>query len=178
MTAHERQALHALIVRLADGERSAFAELAEGLWPVLLSFTRRSLPTDEDAEDVAQEVFLRISTRLSEFDRSRDGVAWAFGIAAHEVLSHRARARRRRENASPTAGHEAASPGRPADVALDQHRVEAAFEALLGQLTDDDRESLGLSPGTGEARSPAARKRKQRALERLKALWRSIYGDS
>lgn len=175
MTAQERQAIHALMVRLADGERSAFSALAEALWPVLLSFSRRSLPTPEDAEDVAQDAFVKISTRLSEFDRSRDGVAWAFGIATHEILTHRTRTRRRREHV--TTQLEAPSEDRPVDEALDTRRIEAAFQALVGDLSDDDRLALGLAGESSGPAPAAARKRKQRALGRLKALWRSIHGD-
>lgn len=178
MNKDERQAIHALMVRLADGERAVFRELADALWPPLLAFTGRSLGTREDAEDVAQQVFLRIASRLSEFDRTRDGVAWAFGIATHEVLTQRARLRRRREHGTPDAGHDAAAPEPSAEEALDQARVEAAFSAIVGQLSEDDRRALGLLPAT-EALSPAAaRKRKQRALDRLKALWRTIHGDA
>ena len=50
-----------------------------------------------DAEDVAQEVFLRICSRIADFDRARDGLSLAFGIAAFEVKTQRRRRTRRRE---------------------------------------------------------------------------------
>src|SRR5262252_4476129 len=96
MNEAERKAVHDAMVRLADGDRSAVRQLLDALWPILLAFARRGVAL-EDAEDVAQETFLRICARISDFDRTRDGLSWAFGIAKYEVLTQRRRQRRLRE---------------------------------------------------------------------------------
>lgn len=90
-------AIHEAMVRFAEGDRSAIDVLVAELWPVLLDFARRGLQSDHDAEDVAQEVFVRICSRIVEFDRARDGLSWAFGIAGYEVLTLRRKRQRRRE---------------------------------------------------------------------------------
>src|SRR6187455_916075 len=97
MNTAERKAIHDAMVRLSDGDRSQVRELLDALWPVLLAFVRRGVAQGQDAEDVAQETFLRICSRISDFDRSRDGLSWAFGIAKYEILTHRRRLRRRSE---------------------------------------------------------------------------------
>ena len=100
MVPERRKSIGDAIVRLADGDRSAMPKLAAELWPVLLAFAQRGLRDPQDAEDVAQEVFVRICSRISEFDPTRDGVSWAFGIAAFEIMTQRRRLQRRRENFS------------------------------------------------------------------------------
>jgi len=168
------------MVRLSDGDRAAFDVLLDELWPVILSFAQRGVGAGADAEDVAQEVFFRICARIADFDRDRDGLSWAFGIASHEVLTHRRRLQRRREV------HDDASLAAKVDVAATQEdlivrqEVRAALEQAIGALTDDDRRALGLIPSVEADRVPGAtlRKRKQRALDRLRDLWRGIYGES
>src|SRR6266498_130885 len=97
MDAARRKIIHDAMVRLSDGDRTAFDVLLDGLWPVILSFAQRGVGRDADAEDVAQEVFFRICSRIADFDRTRDGLSWAFGIASHEILTQRRRLQRRRE---------------------------------------------------------------------------------
>lgn len=174
MTADDRQAIHDALVRLADGDRSAFHVLVDRLWPEVLAFTQRSLAHPADGEDAAQEVFLRISTRIAEFDRRRDGVSWAFGIATWEVLTQRKRRTRQRRVVNEPRERRADDEG--ADEVLHRRRVAAALEAVLGVLSDADRSALGLNEGAPQL-GAAARKRRQRALERLRAIWRSIHGE-
>src|SRR5215475_10928006 len=97
MDAVRRKAIHDAMVRLSDGNRSAFDVLLDELWPVIVSFIERGVGPSADAEDVAQEVFYRVCSRIADFDPSRDGLSWAFGIASYEIMTHRKRAQRRRE---------------------------------------------------------------------------------
>ncbi|HEV8548205.1 MAG TPA: sigma-70 family RNA polymerase sigma factor [Polyangiaceae bacterium] len=178
MDAARRNAIHAAMVRLSDGDRAAMEELVRELWPVLLSFAARGLRDASAAEDVAQEVFVKICRKISDFDASRDGLSWAFGIASYEIMTQRRLRQRRRETA---ADHELDARS---DAAPNQE--EAALEAELfavlatttGALSEDDRRSLGLVSGRDEYRVASAtlRKRRQRALERLRAAWRTLYG--
>src|SRR5579859_2507481 len=100
MNALQRRTVHGAMVRLAEGDRVAFDTVFAGLWPELLAFVRRAMPGHPDAEDLAQQTLLKIFFRISEFDTSRDGVAWAFGIAIYEVRTCRRTRQRRREVAA------------------------------------------------------------------------------
>src|ERR1043166_8333585 len=92
----QRRTVHAAMVRLAEGDRGAFDVVFAGLWPDLLAFVRSAMSGHPDAEDLAQQTLLKIFFRISDFDTTRDGVAWAFGIAIYEVQTlRRTRGRRR-----------------------------------------------------------------------------------
>ena len=154
--------------------------LVTHLWPVLLTFAERGLGDPQTAEDVAQEVLFRISSRISEFDRDRDAVSWAFGIATFEILTQRKRVRRRRETFTEETGvAEAAETTVSTEESAIQAEVQLALIEALGQLSPDDLRQLGLDSGQRlGAATPAMRKRRQRALERLRIIWRRIYGES
>jgi RNA polymerase sigma-70 factor (ECF subfamily) len=178
MEATRRKAIHDAMVRLSDGDRGAFDVLVDALWPVVLSFAERSMGRSVDAEDVAQETFYRICSRIADFDRTRDGLAWAFGIARYEIMTHRKRAQRRREVQDDTSLSILPHDGGTQEDTLIEREASAALERAAGALTGEDRQLLGLAPGLAAAgpMSPTVRKRKQRALERLRGLWRSFYG--
>lgn len=172
MNAAQRRIVHGAMVRLAEGDRGAFDVVFAGLWPELLRFVRSAMAGHTDAEDLAQQTLLKIFFRISEFDTSRDGVAWAFGIAIYEVRTLRRRRQRRREVSGETAG--LAQDGRPSPEALlIEADLRRALAASLGELTDADRAALLPEEDVATRASPGAlRKRRQRALARLRSVWR------
>ncbi|MBX7083175.1 MAG: sigma-70 family RNA polymerase sigma factor [Nannocystaceae bacterium] len=169
----ERRAISTWMARLADGDREAFTPLFERLWPVVRSFTARALGHDADADDVAQRAMVSLFARASAYDTHRDGLAWALGIAAWECRTLRRRQQRRRELPQDAAAsvRDDATP----EHALLEAELAAAFCAITGSLDAEDRRALGLEPDGGPA-SPALRKRKQRALLRLRAVWSRMHG--
>ena len=175
-----RKAIHHAMVRLSDGDRSAFPILLDELWPVILAFAQRGLRHSEDAEDVAQEVFLRICSRISDFDPERDGLSWAFGIASYEILTQRRRQSRRREAFAPAEFLQYADPKGSQEETVIEQELAAALMMATGALSDTDRAVLGLSATAVslDLQGPTLRKRRQRALERLRGVWRKLYGKS
>jgi RNA polymerase sigma-70 factor (ECF subfamily) len=178
MGPERRKAIQDAIARLADGDRAAMPQLVGELWPVLLAFAQRGLRDRQDAEDVAQEVFLRICSRVSEFDRTRDALSWAFGIATFEVMTQRRRLQRRRESFSVSG----VADGGGAFASMEEHALQAELRVVLtealGELSLDERAQLGLDDTVSVgAAPPALRKRRQRALDRLRVVWRRIYGE-
>jgi RNA polymerase sigma-70 factor (ECF subfamily) len=172
-----RRSLNALMVRLADGDRSAFEGAYALLWPALLAFCKRTL-VPSDAEDAAQLALLKVFERASTFQRDKDALTWAITIAAWEVRTIRKRHLRARSTAIDTDEH-ASQTDDPERATADRELVEAAQE-VLGSLSEDDRATLAATlaeeapPGLSGA---AFRKRRERAMARLKEAWRRIHGD-
>src|SRR5258705_8256855 len=97
--------LQSLMIRLADGDRSAFHPVFTALWPIVRRFTGRHLPPAE-AEDAAQETLLKLFRQASRYDPSRSVLAWALGVAGFEIMTARRRLLRRREEPDTGAGLE------------------------------------------------------------------------
>lgn len=164
--------------RLADGDRASFHPVFAALWPVLRRLATRRLGPDE-GEDAAQEALVKVFFRASEFDRSRNALAWALGIAAFEIRTARRRRQRRREVPPPERIPEAASDTAPTPEAEAMARdLEATLEEALGELRPEDAETLRLYARGDRAPIAAAtfRKRVERALARLRAVWRTTDG--
>ena len=175
MDSAARAELHRNMLRIADGDRSAFSAVYKALWPVLRAFVTRQLPPS-DSEDVAQEALLKVLGRASDFDPEREALTWALGIAAFEVRTTRKRVARRKEelNDPPASGVDAVSLE---EAAMDRDLQAAALE-VLGTLRPSDIETLrsvlsGRSPPIHRA---TFRKRVERALKRLRLAWRTKHG--
>lgn len=173
MNALQRRTVHTAMVRLAEGDRAAFDTVFAGLWLELLAFVRGAMSGHADADDLAQQTLLKIFFRISEFDTSRDGVAWAFGIAIYEVRTLRRKRQRRREVSAESAGP--ATDARPSpEAVLIETDLRRALAESLGELTDADRAVLLPDDADEIGVSPVAwRKRRQRALARLRSVWRN-----
>ncbi len=85
-----------LAVRAREGSRVSFDELVTRYRPRLVAFLARRLADAADAEDVAQETFLRAYDRLAQYDPSRPFATWLFAIGKNVAANH-AIARSRRD---------------------------------------------------------------------------------
>lgn len=173
-----RKSIHDAIVRLSDGDRAAFDVLVDDLWPVLLSFAS-GLGQPADAEDVAQEVFYKICSRISDFDRERDGASWAIGIASYEILTVLRRRERRREIHDSVALADQVDPKDSQEAQLLTSELKVSVRQAFSLLSREDQRILAPpSAQDGNPSNPTQRKRKQRAVARMRLLWRRLYGES
>jgi RNA polymerase sigma-70 factor (ECF subfamily) len=177
MDAETRRSLNAMMVRLADGDRSAFDGAYALLWPALLGFCKRAL-VSSDAEDAAQLALLKVFERASTFQRDKDALTWAITIAAWEARTIRKRHHRSRSTSIETDQHASLTED-PEKAVVDHELVEAA-QSILGSLSEDDRATLAATfaeeTPTGIS-GPTFRKRRERAIARFKDAWRRIHGD-
>lgn len=167
--------LNALMARLADGDRSVFTEVFKRLWPPTLRLCISLLRHEADASDAAQQAMQKVLERASDYDPRRPALPWALAVAAWECRTIQRRRGRRREVHEETAGDIAGADteGELVDRALTRAAVTA-----LGELSDTDRETL-IATFWDEAASTSGatlRKRRERAVERLRGAFRRLYG--
>jgi RNA polymerase sigma-70 factor, ECF subfamily len=65
------------------GDERGFQELVERYETRLLNFVYRTIGDREKAEDLVQEVFIRVYRHLHRFDRSKKFSTWAYTIASN-----------------------------------------------------------------------------------------------
>ncbi|HUS68896.1 MAG TPA: RNA polymerase sigma factor [Kofleriaceae bacterium] len=89
--------LDSLAVRAKQGDSASFDELVTRLRGPLVAFLSRRLADQADADDVAQETFLRAYRHIDSYDPERRFTTWLFAIGKNVAASHRAADRRRGE---------------------------------------------------------------------------------
>lgn len=167
-------ALDALMARLADGDRGAFTPVFDALWAPIQRLCVGLLRNEADAADAAQEAMQKILLRASDYDRTRPAMPWAMAIAAWECRTV-ARKRGRRRETGELAIERA---GEHAEEELVRRDLMAAALGALGELSEADRETL-VATFWDEAASVSGatlRKRRERALDRLRRTFRRLYG--
>lgn len=81
----------ALVLRARSGDRSAFRALVDSLSPLVFNLAWRITYRRDDAEDVTQEVFIRLFRHLGTYDPSLPFLPWFRTLATNACLSWRKR---------------------------------------------------------------------------------------
>ena len=75
-----------VISRARRGEESAFAELLRRYRAPVFNLCLRMLKNRDDAEDVAQDVFIKVFGMLERYDERYAFRSWVFKIAANQCI--------------------------------------------------------------------------------------------
>lgn len=130
----------ALIAAARTGEPQAVLALVERYQGVVYRFGKRLCPTEEDAEDTAQETLLTAVQKLDDFRGEASFTSWLFTIV-------RSRCGRRQRAASrvPVLEPKELIDERPRpDEQLGQQQLRQALETALGTMDPMYREVLLL----------------------------------
>lgn len=127
------------------GDQQAFARLVEAYQVPVYNLAYRMLGNAPEAEDAAQETFLRAYTRLDTYQPGRKFSSWLLAIASHYCVD---RLRRRRFtwvslDDMPPWQEPSGDRGQPEESALDGER-EAEVRALLDRLPPQYRAPVVL----------------------------------
>jgi RNA polymerase sigma-70 factor (ECF subfamily) len=76
-----------LVLRARDGEREAFGELVERLWPDLVALARAVLAVDHEAEDLVQEALVHAWQRLWTLRKPESFVVWVRRIVTRRCIT-------------------------------------------------------------------------------------------
>jgi RNA polymerase sigma-70 factor, ECF subfamily len=74
---------HGVVASFLAGEERAFQELVERYQGRLLNFVYRTVGDRERAEDLVQEVFIRVYRHLHRFDPTKKFSTWIYTIASN-----------------------------------------------------------------------------------------------
>ena len=123
-----------LMLRVKDGDEKAFAELFNRHAPRLVAYGDRFFHNRAIAEEVAQEVFLRLWRARKKYRPRARFTTWLYTIATRVCLNelrrrrHRPRQRAGGEEVDPPDNH--ADPGQVAQARQVAERLQAAADAL------------------------------------------------
>ena len=141
----------------------------------LLAFIRSKVSSPEEAEDLLQEVFIRVHTGLCCLQEWTSMEKWLYRVTRNLVIDHY-RSRRRHE----PLGEEPESPYGPAEGEDDPAaRIAFSLRETVEELPEPYRAALILTEYEGLSQAdlaeragislPAAKSRVLRAREKLKA---------
>jgi RNA polymerase sigma-70 factor (ECF subfamily) len=133
-----------LVQRVAGGDENAFRELVEKYQRTVLNTANRFAGDYDAADDIAQEVFLKLWTKAGTFKGSSKFSTWLYRVAVNECLQYR---RRRKQVVVSLDSLDADQPPESLQVQADPERtarIERVKKAIAG-LPDRQRMALVLA---------------------------------
>jgi RNA polymerase sigma-70 factor (ECF subfamily) len=177
------------IERAAEGDQSAWDTIVRTYWRKVFNVAYRFVGTYDEAEDLTQEIFLKVFRSLSTFDRRANFQTWLISVSRNLCIDRYRSGRRdrevfAREVDAATIPAEAAGPSPQARIET-QDRVALLREALralspalrAAVLLRDIHElsyheiaqKLGIAEGTVKSRINRGRAELARQIDRLRA---------
>jgi RNA polymerase sigma-70 factor (ECF subfamily) len=170
----------ALAERAAHGDREAFEQLVHRFQRRIYGFAYRYIRDADEAQDMSQEVFLRLYRKLGRFDPRRPFEPWLWRVAANVCASYLDRRVPRTEVLE---GEDQEIEAVSAPAMLEETRLGAALSRLspghrrllalhyqadmpLAEIAD----TLGLTQVTVKSRLYRARAQLQQGLSMVPGL--------
>lgn len=171
----EDDILGALVGRAKQGSAAAFTELAARVRARIRAWALRVVRDDDDADDVAQQVLLKLHLRIREFEGRSRFTTWLYRMTINTALNRRRLDRRRADLLrAATPGTSAIMPDHAAHSETD--RLALLVRACVEELSQREREvfemadlkgipvpeiaaALGLQPVSVRATLSRARRR-------------------
>lgn len=174
------------------GDDAPFGELVERYAPRVFSVLRGLLASEADAEDVSQEVFLKVYRSLPRFHRRSSLFTWIYRVAVNAAHDWGKKHRRHRhaslsrspegsgneildpvaEGEIPAAGLEEGERIRAVHAALaelpERYRTILVLRELEGLTYEEIADALSLKKGTVESRLFRARQMLKQVMSRLR----------
>jgi RNA polymerase sigma-70 factor (ECF subfamily) len=141
---------YALIQAIADGDQEAFARLVQRYQNPLCNFVCRYLGDRAAAEDITQEVFMRVYRAASGFTPRARVSSWLFKIALNLSLNEIKRRRRQLLDTAATPDQQRIGFADPASsVPAPAYDLEQEIMRALGDLSENQRAALLLRVNEG-----------------------------
>ncbi len=150
-----------LVARILAGDTAAFELIMRRYNQRLFRVARSVVRTDDEAEDVVQETYLRAFENLARFEGRASLPTWLSRIALHEALRRRRRRARAPSGLDPDALPAPRGHASPPDAAAGEemralltgavdalpplHRSVVMLRLVEGLGTGETAESLGLT---------------------------------
>jgi RNA polymerase sigma-70 factor, ECF subfamily len=165
---------HELLAACRRGDPKAFEEIVERTYRHVYTQALRLVGDRQDAEDVAQEAYIRVFRGLAGFRGDAQFETWLYRIVSNAAMTHLRRRRRFGEVLTETGQEPLEFPAevRVAEEAVDRDALERALGALpmsmrsvvvmkdiYGLSCREIGDQIGISEGAVKVRLHRARKR-------------------
>ncbi len=134
------------VLRARKGDQEAFSRLVEAFQRPVYNLAYRMLGNADEAEEAAQETFIRLYTRFNTYDVNRKFSSWLFSIASHYCIDKLRRRRLTLLSLEDVAFHDyhlASNEERPEGAVVRDEKEELVHQ-LLDTLPEDYRAAVVL----------------------------------
>lgn len=144
-----------LVIKAQAGDSASFAALVDRHYLTAYRFACKWSGNREDAEDITQEVFVKLAGSLHLFDRRSLFTTWLYAVTVNCARDHARKSRRwtNRRADDPVEEVQVASP----NPGPEHRAISAAIRRAIDALPDRLKEAMLLVYGEGLSHQEAAR---------------------
>jgi RNA polymerase sigma-70 factor (ECF subfamily) len=184
----EPTAIDALIERCLRGDQAAWEQIVKQHWRKVFNVAYKFVGSHEQAEDLTQDIFLKIFKSLETFDRRANFQTWLISVSRNLCIDHYRSVRKERMTIDREVTSEDVSPVSTTTsplAALEQRDLAALLRTALQALPQSLRmavllrdiqelsyqeiaERLRLPEGTVKSRINRGRRELARQIQRLR----------
>ena len=185
---HPPEAIETLIQRCLQGDQAAWDAIVRMYWRKVFNVAYKFVGKHDEAEDLAQEIFLKIFKSLDTFDRRANFQTWLVSVSRNLCIDHYRSVRKERQTIDRTVDSSELSPAStdpgPMAALEERDRLTLLREALaalpealrtavlmrdIHELSYQEiADRLGLPQGTVKSRINRGRAELARQIRKLR----------
>ncbi|ATW27843.1 hypothetical protein DCMF_26575 [Candidatus Formimonas warabiya] len=128
-----------------ENAEEALIKIFDDYYTKVYNYFRYHLARDTEAQDLAGEVFMRVASAFSRYDRTKAGIStWIFTIARNVLIDYFRKTKYQRVELT----DHMASEDDPIGSMMKKESIRALRQALL-RLTEKERELIALKYSAG-----------------------------
>lgn len=127
------------LILARKGDMDAFTELVNAYQSAVYNLCYRMLGDPYEAEDAAQETFIRAYKSMKSYDQKRPFSTWILSIAAHYCIDQLRKKRLNVTNIEDSTYLAIPDPGPNPEVLLVKEEGQKRIKELLNELNETDR---------------------------------------
>src|ERR1051326_8333338 len=139
------EAIEALIQRCLTGDQAAWELIVRQYWRKVFNVAYKFVGKHDQAEDLTQEIFLKIFRSLDTFDRRANFQTWLISVSRNLCIDHYRSVRKERETIDRDVDANELTPAssEPGPIAaLEQHDRVVLLKEALSRLPDTLRTAV------------------------------------
>jgi RNA polymerase sigma-70 factor, ECF subfamily len=176
-----------LVERCLKGDQTAWEQIVKQHWRKVFNLAYKFVGRHDEAEDLTQDIFLKIFKALHTFDRRANFQTWLISISRNLCIDHYRSVRKERETMARDVDASELSPvsrERGPESQLEQVKLRQLIHSALGELPvalrqavvlrdlqelsyQEIADQLGLPEGTVKSRINRGRLELARQMRRL-----------
>ena len=128
-----------LIERCLQGDEQAWEQIVRQYWRRVFNVAYKFVGRHDEAEDLTQDVFLKVFKSLATFDRRANFQTWLVSVSRNLCIDHYRSVRKERETIDRDVNADDLSPHSveiSAHVALERHDLAQELRRALEQLPE------------------------------------------
>ena len=110
LVAPQPPGIDTLIEKCLDGDQAAWEQIVRQYWRKVFNVAYKFVGSHEQAEDLAQEIFLKIFRSLATFDRRANFQTWLISVSRNLCIDHYRSVRKERQTIDRDVAAEDLSP--------------------------------------------------------------------